>query len=94
MRPITVRTRGDGLTELVPGLAPLETSERLLVVVTVLLAAGGLFVSGVLPAPALFAVAISCLAGELYLALRALVLALLRPAAEIHEVARFRARRR
>ncbi len=94
MRHVTIRTRGDGVIELAPKLAPLEASERMLVVVTVLLVAGGLFVSGVLPAPVLFALAFPCLTAELLVALRALALVVLRPAAEVHEVAHLRARRR
>lgn len=94
MRPVTIRTRRDGVVELTPKLAPVQASERVLLVVTVLLVSGGLFVSGVLPAPVLLALAVVCLAGEFYLALKALALVLLRPPAEVHEVAHLRSRRR
>jgi hypothetical protein len=94
MREVTIRKREDGIVELAPRSAPLDPSDRRLVIATVLLLAGGLFVSGALPAAVLGAVAASCLAGEVLLGVRALALVLLRPAAEVHDVAHFRARRR
>lgn len=92
MRRVTIRSRRDGIVELSPRLAPLDASDRMLVIVTVLLVASGLFVSGVLPGPVLGAVVASCLAGEVYLAVKAAALVLLRPLAEVHELARLRAR--
>jgi hypothetical protein len=91
---VTRRHRHDGIVELSPKLAPLAPADRLLVIVTVLLVAGGLFVSGAIPAAVAAAVAASCLAGEVFLGLKAVVLIVLRPAAEVHEVPRWHARRR
>jgi hypothetical protein len=62
--------------------------------VTLILVACGLFVSGAMPAEAVAVIVVSALAGELVLAVKGMVLALLRPLAQVHEVARFRARRR
>lgn len=86
MRPVVIRCRRDGIVELSPRLSPLDPGERMLVIVTVLLVAAGLFVSDAMPAHVLGAVAASCLAGEVYLVLRALALALLRPPAQVLEV--------
>jgi hypothetical protein len=94
MADITIRSRKDGLVELAPNHAPRDVSDRLTVVCTVLLAAGGLFVSGLMPAGVLAAMAASCLAGEVVLALEALLLPLVRPPAEVLELARWRPQRR
>jgi hypothetical protein len=90
---VTRRHRQDGIVELSPKLAPLAPADRLLVIVTVLLAANGLFVCGAIPAPVAAAIAVSCLAGEVVLGLKAVVLLALRPAAEVHEVPRWGSRR-
>jgi hypothetical protein len=44
------------------------------------------FMAGALPLPALAAVFCTCLAGELVLGVKALLLRLLRPAAEVYEI--------
>jgi len=94
MRDVTIRSRDDGIIELVPNLAPLEAGDRLMVIVTVLLVTGGLFLCGALPAAVAGVVVASCVAGELVLGLKAATLALLRPAAQVHEVPRFARHRR
>jgi hypothetical protein len=94
MREVWIRNRPDGVTELSPPLAPLDRDERWLVIVSVVMATSGFFVSGALPVAALGAVVASCLAGEVILAAKALVLILRRPLAEVHEVARWQPRRR
>ncbi|HEY6097865.1 MAG TPA: hypothetical protein VIW03_00450 [Anaeromyxobacter sp.] len=93
MRDVTIRSRSDGVLELAPRLAPAGGSDRLLLIATVLLASAGLFVSGVMPAAVLAAIAASCLAGEVVLGVKALALLLLRPAADVLDVERWRARR-
>lgn len=93
MHEVTIRNRSDGVTELSPKLAPMDREERWLVIVTVLITAGGFFVSGAIPAPVLGALFASCIAGELVLAAKALLLALRRPLAPVHEVAAWEARR-
>jgi hypothetical protein len=92
MREVTIRKRSDGLTELTPRLAPLEITDRWLVIFTVVMAACGFFLTGVMPASVLATVIAACLAGEVVLGAKALVLLLLRPPAEVHEVPRFRRR--
>ncbi|HET8540473.1 MAG TPA: hypothetical protein VFL83_11435 [Anaeromyxobacter sp.] len=94
MRDVTIRCRADGITELTPTLAPLEPGDRLMVIVTVLMVTGGLFLCGVVPAPVGAAVLASCVAGDVVLAVKAAVLALVRPMAPVHEVPSFRHRRR
>lgn len=94
MRDVTIRNRADGLVELGPRLAALAPGDRLLVVGSLIIAACGLFVSGVLRAEAVGVIVVSALAGELVLAVKGGILALLRPRAEIHEVPRLRARGR
>jgi hypothetical protein len=91
---VEIRSRRDGVLELAPKHGHAGALERLTVIGTVLLASGSLFVCGAMPAPVLAAIAASCLAGEVVLAVRALALATLRPAAEVLEVARWRARPR
>jgi hypothetical protein len=83
---VWIRNRPDGVTELSPPLAPLDRFDRGLVIFTVLLAAGGLFLAGVMPAPVAGAILLSCIAGEVVLGAKALLLALLRPVAEVREV--------
>ncbi len=94
MRDVVVRSRADGITELVPRLAPLAASDRLIVIVTVLLVTGGFFVSGGIPVGVAGAIAGSCIVGEIVLGMKAAALALLRPAAQVHEVPKFAARSR
>lgn len=90
---VTIRSRADGVVELAPKLAALAPADRLLVIGTVLLSVGGLFLCGVVPAGVAGAVALSSIAGECVLAVKAAVLVLLRPPAQVHEVPRFAARR-
>ena len=92
MREVTIRRRSDGLTELTPRLAPLGMTDRWIVIFTVVMAACGFFLTGVMPASVLATVIAACLAGEVVLGAKALVLLLLRPPAEVHEVPRFRRR--
>lgn len=94
MYDVTIRCRADGIIELTPKLAPLAAADRLLVIGTVLLATGGFFVCGAMPAHAAGAIVASAFAGEVVLALKAALLVMLRPAAQVHEVPRFAARRR
>ena len=94
MAEMTVRNRRDGVVEIAPKLARPGGTDRMLFIATVLLVAGALFVSGVLPAPVLVAIAASCLAGELILGVKALALVVLREPAPVHEVVRWRSRRR
>ncbi len=90
---VTIRNRADGLVELAP-LAPLTPADRLLVVGTLIIAASGLFVCGAIRPEAVAAIVVSSLAGELVLAVKGAVLALVRPLAQVHEVQRWRDRRR
>jgi hypothetical protein len=94
MREVWIRNRPDGVTELSPRLSPMDRDERWLVIVSVVMATSGFFVAGALPVAVLGAVVASCLAGEVILAAKALVLILRRPLAEIHEVPRWQPRRR
>lgn len=94
MREVWIRKRSDGVTELTPRLAPLDVGDRWLIIVTVVISAAGLFTAGILPAPVLATILAACIAGEIVLGAKALVLALLRPLAEVHEVPRFVERRR
>jgi hypothetical protein len=94
MAGVTIRSRKDGVVELTPKHAYADGPDRLVVVGTVLIAAASLFVSGLMPAEVLAAIAVSCLAGEAVLGVRALGLALLRPAADVLDAARWRPERR
>jgi hypothetical protein len=94
MHDVTIRNRADGVVELGPRLAALAPADRLILVVSLVLVACGLFVSGALRAEAVAALVLSALAGELVLAVKGVVLAILRPLAEVHDVNRFRGRRR
>ena len=80
------------MTELTPRLAPLGVTDRWLVIFTVAMAACVFFIAGVMPAAVLATVIAACVAGEVVLGAKALVLLVLRPLAEIHEVPRFRRR--
>ena len=93
MHDVTIRCRADGITELTPKLAPLAPVYRVMVIGTVLLITGGFFLSGAVPPMVAALLAGSCLAGDLVLALRSLLLRL-RPQAQVVEVARFASRRR
>ncbi len=92
MRDVTIRSRDDGVVELVPKLAPLKAGDRAIIIVTVLLVTAGLFLSGVLPGGVAGAVGASCIAGEVVLGVKAAILALVRPLAPVHEIPRFRRR--
>ena len=92
MRDVTIRSRADGIIELVPKLSPMKPTERLVVIVTVLLVTAGLFVGGVLPGVVAIPVAASCVVGEVVLGVKAAILALVRPRASVHDIPRFRRR--
>lgn len=94
MREVWIRRRSDGVTELTPRLAPLDVGDRWLIIVTVVITAAGLFTTGVMPAAVLATILAACIAGEVVLGAKAVVLALLRPPAEVFEVPRFVRRRR
>jgi hypothetical protein len=94
MREVWIRNRPDGVTELSPKLAAMEVGDRWLVIVTVVIAASGLFTVGALPAAVLGTFVAAALAGEVVLGAKALVLALSRPLADVHEVPRWDPRRR
>jgi hypothetical protein len=83
---VWIRNRPDGVTELSPPLAPLDRFERWLVIFTVMLATGGVFLCGLMPVEVAAALLLSCIAGEVVLGAKALVLALVRPVAEVREV--------
>ncbi len=93
MRDVTIRSRADGITELVPKLSPLKAGDRAIIIVAVLLVTGGLFIAGAVPGIAAAVVAASCVAGEVVLGVKAAALALFRPLAPVHEVRRFKQRR-
>lgn len=94
MREVWIRRRTDGVTELSPPLACLQAPDRWLVIFTVLIASGGLFLAGAIPAPVLGAVVAAGLVGEVILGAKALVLLVLRPPAQVLEVPRFGSPRR
>ncbi len=94
MRNVTIRKRADGVTELAPTLRPLDPADRAAVIGTVLFVTGGLFLSGAVPAGVAAAIGASCIAGEVVLAVKAAALALLRPAAAVHDLPRLQVRRR
>jgi hypothetical protein len=89
MREVLIRKRSDGVTELSPRLAPLGVTDRWLVIFTVVMAACGFFLAGWMPAAVLATLIAACLAGEVVLGAKAIVLLLLRPPAEVHDVPRF-----
>jgi hypothetical protein len=93
MHDVTIRCRADGVIELRPRLAPLAPVYRVIVIGTVLLVTGGFFISGAVPPKVAAALAGSCLAGDLVLAFKSLLLHL-RPLAPVVEVASFARRRR
>jgi hypothetical protein len=88
-RDVLIRNRSDGVTELTPKLAPLDVGERWMIIVTVVIATWGFFLAGAMPAPIFAAVLSCCLAGELVLGAKYVLLLLLRPAADVVEVPRF-----
>jgi hypothetical protein len=94
MHDVTIRNRADGLIELGPRIAPLAPADRLLAIGTLIIAASGLFVCGALRAEAAGAIVVSALAGELVLAVKGAILALLRPLARVYDVPRLGERRR
>jgi hypothetical protein len=89
-----IRNRPDGVTEVTPKFAPMRRDDRWLVILTVLMASTGFFMAGVLPPAALAAMFCSCLAGEVVLGVKALVLFLLKPPAEVYEMPVEQLRRR
>jgi hypothetical protein len=93
MRGVWIRRRADGVTELTPSVAPLEVGDRWLVIFTVVISAAGFFTAGAMPAPILATLIAACVVGEVVLGAKAVVLALLRPPAQVHEVPRFGRRR-
>lgn len=93
-RGVWRRNRSDGVVELSPVLSPLAASDRWLIIFTVVMAGAGLFMAGALPAPVFMAVFASAVAGDVILGAKAVLLILLRPAAQVVEVPRFSARRR
>lgn len=92
MRDVTIRSRADGVTEVAPKLAPLEPGDRAVVIIAVLLATGGLFLSGLMPGLPAAVIAASCVVGDLVLVVKRGALALLRPGAQIIEVPAFERR--
>ncbi len=94
MREVWIRKRPDGITELSPQLAPLAREDRWLIGFTVIMAAGGIFMAGAMPAMVLGAVVACVVVGEVVLGVKALVLALVRPRAEVIEVPTRQLRRR
>jgi hypothetical protein len=95
MREVLIRRRSDGVTELSPRLMFLDASDRWLIIFTVSMAAAGIFTAGGMPASVLATLLAACIAGEVVLGAKAIVLLLIRPPAEVHEVPRFfRAHRR
>ncbi len=94
-RDVLVRSRSDGLIELTPKLSPMQVDERWMIITTVLIASWGFYLSGSMPAPVLALVLTCCLVGDVALGAKAILLALLRPQAQVIEVSRFdRSRRR
>src|SRR5512139_2350606 len=85
LRHVLIRSRSDGVIELSPRLAPLDASDRAILIVTVLLVTGGFFMCGIVPPGVAGALAASCVAGEVVLAVKAAALAVLRPAAKVLE---------
>ena len=94
MHDVTIRNRADGVVELGPRIAPIAPADRLILIVSLILTACGLFVSGAMRAEAVAAIVLSALVGELVLAVKGAVLVLVRPLADVYEVPRFRGRRR
>jgi hypothetical protein len=86
MREVWIRDRPDGVTELSPRLSPLDRFDRFLLIFTVVLATGGFFLSGAMPVEVAAAILASCVAGEVVLGAKALLLVLVRPVAEVREV--------
>lgn len=86
MRDVTIRSRADGITELAPKLAPLRSGDRFIVIFTVLLTTGALFVSGLVPARVAALVLAFAVAGDVLLGLKAAALAVFRPRAPVHEL--------
>lgn len=92
-REVWITRRSDGVTELTPRLCPLDVGERWVVIATVVICAAGFFTTGFMPAPVLGTILAACLAGEVVLGAKAVVLALVRPLAEVHDVSRSPRRR-
>jgi hypothetical protein len=94
MQDVTIRSRKDGILELAPKHAPTDPTDRLMVIGTVLLASAGFYVCGMMPAEVLVVIAGASLVGEAVLGVRALVLRVLHPAADVLELAQCRVHRR
>jgi hypothetical protein len=90
---VWIRHRPDGITEVSPPMAPREAFDRWLVIASAVLGAGAFFVAGLMPAPVFALLVAASLAGEMVLGLKALLLALLRPRADVYEVPRLTLRR-
>jgi hypothetical protein len=88
-RDVVVRSRADGLTELSPRLSPLRLDERWMVITTVVIAAWGFYLAGVMPASVLAAVLTCCLVGDFAIGAKALFLSVVRPPAKVIPVTRF-----
>jgi hypothetical protein len=89
---VWIRNRNDGVVELSPTICPVARGDRWLVIFTVVMAAAGVFMAGAMPGAVLMLVFASAIAGEVVLGAKAVLLVLLRPAAQVVEVPRFSAR--
>ena len=85
-RDVLIRNRSDGVTELSPRLSPLEPADRWAIIVTVAIAAWGFFLAGTMPGVVFLVVLAFCLVGELVLGAKLLLLALLRPQADVVKI--------
>jgi hypothetical protein len=86
---VWIRNRNDGVVELSPTLCPVPRADRWLVIFTVAMAAAGVFTAGAMPGEVFALVFASAIAGEVVLGAKAVLLLLLRPAAQVVEVPRF-----
>jgi len=87
-RDVVVRSRSDGLTELSPKRLPLRLDERWMVITTVVIAAWGFYLAGVMPAPVLGVVLTCCLVGDFAIGAKGLFLSVLRPPGKVIPVTR------
>ena len=86
---VLVRNRSDGLTELSPRLPQLQGHERWMIITAVFMASWILFLAGWLPAPVLALILTCCLAGEVAMGAKSLLLSFVRKPAKVIPVARF-----
>ncbi len=86
---VWIRNRNDGVVELSPTICPVPRADRWLVIFTVAIAAAGLFTAGTLPGEIFALVFASAVAGEVVLGTKAVLLLVLRPAAQVVDVPRF-----